>query len=159
MNETGSYPGQPWLWLYTLWYQVPGFDNSANVDLIAIYLTGCGHPPAPGSALHPGPARHPEAGPGAPGSSGASGTGAPRWPGAIPAAGPAARHPRASPSDSHGHRAGADGLKDVLAGPASGDRHGFVRVAPYGATVFDPAYGRGRGRPPGIGAPGATAPP
>ncbi len=40
MNETGSYPGQPWLWLYTLWYQVPGFDNSANVDLIAIYLTG-----------------------------------------------------------------------------------------------------------------------
>ena len=25
MNETGSYPGQPWLWLYTLWYQVPGF--------------------------------------------------------------------------------------------------------------------------------------
>ena len=40
MNETGSYPGQPWLWLYTLWYQVPGFDNSANVDLIALYLTG-----------------------------------------------------------------------------------------------------------------------
>jgi hypothetical protein len=40
MNETGSYPGQPWLWLYTLWYQLPGFDNSANVDLIAIYLTG-----------------------------------------------------------------------------------------------------------------------
>jgi hypothetical protein len=40
MNETGSYPGQPWLWLYTLWYQVPGFDNSTNVDLIAIYLTG-----------------------------------------------------------------------------------------------------------------------
>jgi hypothetical protein len=39
MNETGSYPGQPWLWLYTLWYQVPGFDHSANVDLIAIYLT------------------------------------------------------------------------------------------------------------------------
>jgi hypothetical protein len=40
MNETGGYPGQPWLWLYTLWYQVPGFDNSANVDLIAVYLTG-----------------------------------------------------------------------------------------------------------------------
>jgi hypothetical protein len=40
MNETGSYPGQPWLWLYTLWYQVPGFDHSANVDLIAVYLTG-----------------------------------------------------------------------------------------------------------------------
>jgi hypothetical protein len=40
MNETGSYPGQPWLWLYTLWYQVRPFKNSANVDLIAIYLTG-----------------------------------------------------------------------------------------------------------------------
>ncbi|MHB1986569.1 MAG: cytochrome b N-terminal domain-containing protein [Acidimicrobiales bacterium] len=40
MNETGSYPGQPWLWLYSLWYQVPGFSTSANVDLIAIYLTG-----------------------------------------------------------------------------------------------------------------------
>ncbi len=40
MNETGSFPGQPWLWLYQLWYQLPGFRNSANVDLIAIYLTG-----------------------------------------------------------------------------------------------------------------------
>jgi len=40
MNETGSYPGQPWLWLYQLWYQVPGWTNSANVDLIAIYMTG-----------------------------------------------------------------------------------------------------------------------
>jgi len=40
MNETGSYPGQPWLWLYTLWYQIPSFSSSANVDLIAIYLTG-----------------------------------------------------------------------------------------------------------------------
>ena len=40
MNETGSYPGQPWLWLYTLWYQVPGWSNSANIDMIAIYMTG-----------------------------------------------------------------------------------------------------------------------
>ena len=40
MNETGSYPGQPWLWLYTLWYQVRPFKNSANVDLMAVYLTG-----------------------------------------------------------------------------------------------------------------------
>jgi hypothetical protein len=42
MNETGSYPGQPWLWLYTLWYQVPGWTNSANIDMIAIYMTGLG---------------------------------------------------------------------------------------------------------------------
>ncbi len=40
MNETGSYPGQPWLWLYTLWYYVPGFSASANVDMIAVYMTG-----------------------------------------------------------------------------------------------------------------------
>ena len=40
MNETGSYPGQPWLWLYTLWYQVPGWTNSGNIDMIAIYMTG-----------------------------------------------------------------------------------------------------------------------
>jgi len=40
MNETGSYPGQPWLWLYTMWYYLPGFDNSANVDLIAVAMTG-----------------------------------------------------------------------------------------------------------------------
>jgi hypothetical protein len=40
MNETGSYPGQPWLWLYTLWYQVPGWTNSANIDMIAVYMTG-----------------------------------------------------------------------------------------------------------------------
>ena len=60
MNETGSYPGQPWLWLYTLWYQVPGFDNSANVDLIAIYLTGLAtilllpSPSSPACATSPG---------------------------------------------------------------------------------------------------------
>src|ERR1700691_1360200 len=42
MNETGSYPGQPWLWLYTLWYQVPGWTNSANIDMIAVYMTGLG---------------------------------------------------------------------------------------------------------------------
>jgi hypothetical protein len=40
MNETGSYPGQPWLWLYTLWYQIPGWSSSANIDMIAIYMTG-----------------------------------------------------------------------------------------------------------------------
>ena len=31
-NETGSYPGQPWLWLCQLWHQVPGWTNSANTD-------------------------------------------------------------------------------------------------------------------------------
>jgi hypothetical protein len=39
MNETGSYPGQPWLWLYQLWYHVAPFSTSPNVDIWAIYLT------------------------------------------------------------------------------------------------------------------------
>ena len=40
MNETGSYPGQPWLWLYQLWYHVAPFNSSASVDVWAVYLTG-----------------------------------------------------------------------------------------------------------------------
>jgi len=34
MNETGSYPGQAWLWLYTFWYQIPPFNTSANADAL-----------------------------------------------------------------------------------------------------------------------------
>lgn len=34
MNETGSYPGQAWLWLYTFWYQVPPFNSSGNADVL-----------------------------------------------------------------------------------------------------------------------------
>jgi hypothetical protein len=33
MNETGNYPGQAWLWLYTMWYQVPPMKTSTNADL------------------------------------------------------------------------------------------------------------------------------
>ena len=33
MNETGNYPGQAWLWLYTMWYQVPPMNASSNGDL------------------------------------------------------------------------------------------------------------------------------
>jgi hypothetical protein len=40
MNETENYPGQPWLWLYQLWYHVSPFQNSASVDIWAVYLTG-----------------------------------------------------------------------------------------------------------------------
>ena len=32
MNETGNYPGQAWLWLYTFWYQVRPFSTSDNAD-------------------------------------------------------------------------------------------------------------------------------
>ncbi len=34
MNETGAYPGQPWMWLYTFWYQVPPFSTSDNADAL-----------------------------------------------------------------------------------------------------------------------------
>ena len=30
MNEVGNYPGQPWMWLYTFWYQVPPFPPPAT---------------------------------------------------------------------------------------------------------------------------------
>ena len=33
MNETGNYPGQAWLWLYTMWYQVAPMNSSTNGDL------------------------------------------------------------------------------------------------------------------------------
>ena len=34
MNETGSYPGQAWLWLYTFWYQISPFNSSGNADAL-----------------------------------------------------------------------------------------------------------------------------
>lgn len=48
MNETGRYPGQAWLWLYTLGYQVPPFDqehgflgiNAGNADLAITVTVG-----------------------------------------------------------------------------------------------------------------------
>ena len=30
MNETGNYPGQAWLWLYTFWYQIKPFSTSTQ---------------------------------------------------------------------------------------------------------------------------------
>jgi len=32
MNEVGNYPGQPWMWLYTFWYQIPPFSSSSSAD-------------------------------------------------------------------------------------------------------------------------------
>lgn len=40
MNETGNYPGQAWLWLYTFWYQVPPFSTSGNADALVWALMG-----------------------------------------------------------------------------------------------------------------------
>ncbi len=47
MNETGRYPGQAWLWLYTMWYQVAPFNretggflgiSAANADLAVVVV-------------------------------------------------------------------------------------------------------------------------
>jgi hypothetical protein len=40
MNETGSYPGQAWLWLYALWYQIEPFKNSPNADILVMLIMG-----------------------------------------------------------------------------------------------------------------------
>ncbi len=40
MNETGSYPGQVWLWLYTVWYQIEPFKESPNADALIFALMG-----------------------------------------------------------------------------------------------------------------------
>ncbi len=46
MNETGRYPGQAWLWLYSFWYQIPPFNNEeskpigANADAYIMALMG-----------------------------------------------------------------------------------------------------------------------
>jgi hypothetical protein len=91
MNETGTYPGQAWLWLYTLWYQVPAIGTSANADIevfaIMIGLTTLLAlvPFIPGLRSVPrwtriyrliwrNHYREVEGGPGGPGSSGSSGT-------------------------------------------------------------------------------------
>lgn len=46
MNETGRYPGQAWLWLYSFWYQIPPFNNGdshpfgANADAWIMFIMG-----------------------------------------------------------------------------------------------------------------------
>jgi hypothetical protein len=42
MNETGLYPGQTWLWLYTMWYQLPPFNSAwaSFTDLAVVGMMG-----------------------------------------------------------------------------------------------------------------------
>jgi len=46
MNETGRYPGQAWLWLYSFWYQIAPFNNAnshplgANADAWIMVIMG-----------------------------------------------------------------------------------------------------------------------
>ena len=67
MNETGSYPGQVWLWLYTFWYQIAPFNTSDNADaqiwaLMMLLSAGVHlHPLDPGAAKPAPPSRGPPA--------------------------------------------------------------------------------------------------
>lgn len=40
MNETGSYPGQSWLWLFSFWYQIEPFKSSDNADAQVMGIMG-----------------------------------------------------------------------------------------------------------------------
>jgi hypothetical protein len=40
MNETGSWPGQAWLWAYSLWYQLPMFNAADDATGFSATLTG-----------------------------------------------------------------------------------------------------------------------
>ena len=40
MNETGSWPGQSWLWLYSFWYQIDPFKSSEDADVLVMTLMG-----------------------------------------------------------------------------------------------------------------------
>lgn len=40
MNETGSYPGQSWLWLFSLFYQMEPFASAPNADLLVVLIMG-----------------------------------------------------------------------------------------------------------------------
>jgi hypothetical protein len=40
MNETGSWPGQAWLWAYSLWYQLPILNAADDATGLSATLTG-----------------------------------------------------------------------------------------------------------------------
>ena len=56
MSETGSYPGQAWLWLHAFWYQIEPFKASPNADSARAACDGAAQPRA---RLCPVPARDP----------------------------------------------------------------------------------------------------
>ena len=66
MNEVGNYPGQPWMWLYTFWYQVKPFSTSENADAQVWAADDGAHPCVDVRAVDPGAAGHPALDPCAP---------------------------------------------------------------------------------------------
>ncbi len=66
MNETGSYPGQVWLWLYTFWYQIEPFKSSDNADALVWGVMALLTPRVRLHPVHPGPALAPATAAGVP---------------------------------------------------------------------------------------------
>ena len=67
MNETGNYPGQAWLWLYTFWYQIPPFTTAGPTTPTGRLGTDDGAlPGARAGAVHPRGAVDPAMGAAAP---------------------------------------------------------------------------------------------
>ena len=66
MNETGSYPGQAWLWLYSFWYQIPQFNSdnpddylTSHADAIIFYIMAVSVARTLVAPLHTRPEIHP----------------------------------------------------------------------------------------------------
>ncbi len=53
-NETGNFPGQSWLWLYTFWYQISPFKTSTNADAAHLGDHGDPHVGADTRPVHSG---------------------------------------------------------------------------------------------------------
>ena len=148
MNETGNYPGQPWMWLYTFWYQVTPFSTSDNADALVwglMMLLSLGLLLLP---FIPGLRSHPAVDPGAPAD----------LAGLLPAPTAAPRHRLAGATATDGPRPGGrpvprraltavtgDGLPHSPgAWPLSSSRRGDDRLGSPRRRVGD------RGRTHGI---------
>ncbi|MBX3099989.1 MAG: hypothetical protein KF761_10460 [Salinibacterium sp.] len=38
LNETGNYPGQSWLWLFSFFYQIEPFASAPNADILVVFV-------------------------------------------------------------------------------------------------------------------------
>jgi hypothetical protein len=40
MNETGNYPGQTWLWFFSIWYNIAPTNTLPNADIVIVGIVG-----------------------------------------------------------------------------------------------------------------------
>jgi len=40
MNETGNYPGQTWLWFFSMWYNIAPTNTLPNADIVIVGIVG-----------------------------------------------------------------------------------------------------------------------